>query len=468
MKTKVFMSIAGLAACGAADAQVRPEIQSLEFSGKVHHAVRATAITGLTVDGQYVYGRTIELGQNNTSARGGTTVAYDAGLFADTDGDTVVADPVCGDFAPHTLGTPGSRYFFGTEFSWQSYAEDFVPASGTEGGTLSNLTFAGVRPLCDNGAGTTSEVMQVVWEAWEEIDNFPDLDGSDGFDTDGDTLVFPFNTTDTDGDTLIDQYVNGVILTYADTDTDGDTVPDQQLSDGVLGYGIYLASGLDTLGLVLPAGNDVWDGSGNANPDGRGDGGMRLLWTRGDGGDSAGPYLNGFYPTTRATSMFWGTLAMENDPATTCPYDDTTTPGFGAGNSDGTIWGEGEDLCNDPNNAGGAWSEGAPSGNEVIDENYDALNDIADWFGIVPDFEVLGLMIKIDVVGGGNPTEDCCDANGDGACTPTDFSAWLNAFNNNLPQCDVNQDGSCGPTDFSAWLNAYNQSTAGSPLDCVF
>ncbi|RNC82172.1 MAG: hypothetical protein ED559_10435 [Phycisphaera sp.] len=466
MKTKVFMSIAGLAACGAADAQDRPELQSLGFSGQVHQAVRATAITGLTVDGQYVYGRTIELGQNNNVARGGTTVAYDSALFADTDGDTLILDPVCGDVAPHTLGGASSRYFFGTEFSWQSYSEDFIPASGTESGTLSALSFAGVRPLCDNGAGTVSEPMQMIWEAWEEIDNFPDLDGSDGFDTDGDTLAFPFNTSDTDGDTLIDQFVGGVILTYADTDTDGDTINDEQLSAGALGYGIFFATGLETLGVSLPAGNDVFDGSGNATPDGTPDGGMRLQWTRGDdNGAGGGPLLSGFFPSTRASSMFWGTTDMEA-AGTLCTYDDTNVPGFGAGTSDGTIWGEGEDLCNDPNNAGGAWSEGAPT-DELINEAHDRDFDIADWFGIVPDFERLGLMIKLEVTGGA-PTQDCCDVNQDNACTPTDFSAWINAFNNSLPTCDVNQDSACTPTDFSAWINAFNASTGGNPLQCTF
>ncbi len=467
MKTKVFMSIAGLAACGAADAQDRPEIQSLDHSGKIHQAVRATAITGLTVDGQYVYGRTIELGQNNDARGIGGTMAYDAALYADTDGDTLILDPVCGDFAPHTLTTPGSRYFFGTEFSWQSYSEDFIPASGTEGGTLSGLSFAGVRPLCDNGAGTVSEPLQVIWESWEEVDNFPDLDGTDGFDTDGDTLVFPFNTTDTDGDTLIDQFVGGVILTYADTDTDGDTVADEQLSDGAAGYGIYFATGLDSLGVALPAGNDVFDGSGNANPDGVPDGGMRLQWTRGDdNGAGGGPLLSGFFPTTRSSSMLWGTTAMEQ-PGTLCPYDDTTVPGFGVGTSDGTIWGEGEDLCNDPLNLGGGWSEGAPSGNEAVDEAHDPNFDIADWFGIVPDFQQLGLMIQFSVSGGPSG-QDCCDVNQDMACTPTDFSAWINAFNNNLPTCDVNQDMACTPTDFSAWINAFNASTGGAPLQCTF
>ncbi|MFI4872545.1 MAG: GC-type dockerin domain-anchored protein [Phycisphaerales bacterium JB061] len=63
---------------------------------------------------------------------------------------------------------------------------------------------------------------------------------------------------------------------------------------------------------------------------------------------------------------------------------------------------------------------------------------------------------------------DCCDVNGDGACTATDFSAWVGAFNSGAPNCDVNQDGSCTPTDFSAWVGAYNASNAGNPSTCNF
>ncbi|RNC80239.1 MAG: hypothetical protein ED559_00010 [Phycisphaera sp.] len=58
-------------------------------------------------------------------------------------------------------------------------------------------------------------------------------------------------------------------------------------------------------------------------------------------------------------------------------------------------------------------------------------------------------------------TNDClADVNGDGAVTPTDFTAWVNAFNNNLPECDQNGDGMCTPTDFTAWVNNFN---AGCP-----
>ncbi|MFI4872134.1 MAG: GC-type dockerin domain-anchored protein [Phycisphaerales bacterium JB061] len=57
--------------------------------------------------------------------------------------------------------------------------------------------------------------------------------------------------------------------------------------------------------------------------------------------------------------------------------------------------------------------------------------------------------------------EPClADVNGDGAVTPTDFSAWVGAFNNNLPGCDQNGDGKCTPTDFSAWIGNFN---AGCP-----
>jgi hypothetical protein len=48
------------------------------------------------------------------------------------------------------------------------------------------------------------------------------------------------------------------------------------------------------------------------------------------------------------------------------------------------------------------------------------------------------------------------DVNHDGSVTPTDFTAWLDAFNNNLPECDQNGDGACTPTDFTAWIANFN------------
>ncbi|MFI4892213.1 MAG: GC-type dockerin domain-anchored protein [Phycisphaerales bacterium JB058] len=48
------------------------------------------------------------------------------------------------------------------------------------------------------------------------------------------------------------------------------------------------------------------------------------------------------------------------------------------------------------------------------------------------------------------------DVNADGAVTPTDFSAWVAAFNAMDPIADVNGDGQVTPTDFSAWIQHFN------------
>ncbi len=62
-----------------------------------------------------------------------------------------------------------------------------------------------------------------------------------------------------------------------------------------------------------------------------------------------------------------------------------------------------------------------------------------------------------DLTGDPLCNNDClADTNGDGAVTPADFTAWVNAYNNNLPECDQNSDGSCTPADFTAWVNNYN------------
>ncbi|RNC80338.1 MAG: hypothetical protein ED559_00530 [Phycisphaera sp.] len=60
------------------------------------------------------------------------------------------------------------------------------------------------------------------------------------------------------------------------------------------------------------------------------------------------------------------------------------------------------------------------------------------------------------VLNGIQPPDCPADTNGDGMLTPADFTAWINAFNNNLPECDQNNDGACTPTDFTAWIANYN------------
>ncbi len=48
------------------------------------------------------------------------------------------------------------------------------------------------------------------------------------------------------------------------------------------------------------------------------------------------------------------------------------------------------------------------------------------------------------------------DTNNDGLLTPADFTAWIDAFNNDRVECDQNSDNTCSPTDFSAWIANYN------------
>jgi len=48
------------------------------------------------------------------------------------------------------------------------------------------------------------------------------------------------------------------------------------------------------------------------------------------------------------------------------------------------------------------------------------------------------------------------DVNDNGNVEPTDFSAWITAYNANQPEADQNSDGQVTPTDLSAWIGNYN------------
>ncbi|RNC82840.1 MAG: hypothetical protein ED559_14040 [Phycisphaera sp.] len=48
------------------------------------------------------------------------------------------------------------------------------------------------------------------------------------------------------------------------------------------------------------------------------------------------------------------------------------------------------------------------------------------------------------------------DVNRDGSLTPTDFAAWIDAYNLGADRADQNRDGNNTPTDFTAWIANYN------------
>lgn len=70
----------------------------------------------------------------------------------------------------------------------------------------------------------------------------------------------------------------------------------------------------------------------------------------------------------------------------------------------------------------------------------------------IDDVRIFGVSCTVDVC--------LADTNGDGLVNPADFTAWINAFNNQLPECDQNGDNACTPADFTAWIDNFN---AGCP-----
>jgi hypothetical protein len=98
------------------------------------------------------------------------------------------------------------------------------------------------------------------------------------------------------------------------------------------------------------------------------------------------------------------------------------------------------------------------------DAGAEMLNDdlvvfVEPMIGPLQDPAQLGFFQHVAVTSGVGPI--CvADVNGDGMLSPTDFTAWIGAFNTMSTGCDQNGDGLCTPTDFTAWIANYN---AGCP-----
>ncbi len=132
------------------------------------------------------------------------------------------------------------------------------------------------------------------------------------------------------------------------------------------------------------------------------------------------------------------------------PYDNTDWTGTFQ-ESGAVVWNSPATQAQDPNTNALRWGTlynfrfDADSAPENVDATLGMFKQ-----GAVNAFAVPGQ-------GPAALTVDClADVNGDGAVTPTDFTAWVGAYNANAPECDQNGDGECTPTDFTAWVGNYN------------
>jgi len=112
------------------------------------------------------------------------------------------------------------------------------------------------------------------------------------------------------------------------------------------------------------------------------------------------------------------------------------------------------------------WNDGEPNNAVIEGQSEDRLawftGDAPRWNDVAGDvnqgpmpgqYRMNGYFVEYNLAA---PCACPADVNGDGMVTPTDFTAWINAFNNNLPECDQNGDGACTPTDFTAWIANFN------------
>jgi hypothetical protein len=98
------------------------------------------------------------------------------------------------------------------------------------------------------------------------------------------------------------------------------------------------------------------------------------------------------------------------------------------------------------------------AGDNITDCNGNGVDDATDIAnGTSDDLNADGIPDECP----GQMTRLCADVNNDGAVTPTDFTAWINAFNTQNYRGDQNGDGLVTPTDFTAWIANFNQGAAG-------
>ena len=81
--------------------------------------------------------------------------------------------------------------------------------------------------------------------------------------------------------------------------------------------------------------------------------------------------------------------------------------------------------------------------------------DLFDGAGLLPTQSTVN-GLAVELIGEMAAPECIADVNQDGSLTPTDFTAWISAYNTGDPRADQNQDGEITPTDFTAWISNFN------------
>ncbi len=391
-----MLSSAAVIALAGTALGIEPTLQPVTHGATVH----ASSATPVQVDahGRVIsWGETIQLDGN--AERGmceeGLPVFDSIGL-ADTDGDGHYSDPVCGDVCG--LTSPSSRWNYGGATPFQGFAVDFT-TSPAPGRLLSELTVPGVIGRCD---GSQAEQFQIFVSVYDDIDTT-----GAGYDTDGDTIAdSPFPPDDLDGNGVPDAFLGGVVLSYS-------PVP-----DFAGGYSLFLASGLESFEIELPA-----DGVGA----------VRIMYISGFSDQDGDTIPESPEPFELASPLLWG----PTNSVPGCPF---TGP---ANSSSGNVWALGYDVCLDEPST-------SPDPYTFVFESLVGLVPCPDL--LMPSFALYGTC----------PTGRlCADQNNDGLLLPTDFTAWIANFNANDPIADVNQDNAVTPTDFTAWVGAFNQGING-------
>jgi hypothetical protein len=358
-------------------------------------SVSATSATPVAVDalGRIVsWGEPFQLDGNAERGLCNTNEpVFDSFGVADTDGDGFFFDPVCGEQCG--LATPSSRYVLPQGSPYQGFAVD-INIAAQPGRKLESTLVPGQILRCDN---SQADSMQILIAVYDDID----------YDTDGDTIPdTPFPPADNNGDGIPDAFLGGLLLAYS-------PVPDT-----AGGYANFIATGLDTLGIDLPA-----DGVGGIH--------IQFVSEFIDLDGDTVPETP--LPFEGSSPLLWGAT----DSIPNCSYPQPSC------SSNGTVYALSYDVCNN-----------VPL---LSPDPYTYVRD--EWFNVVPCPDIL--MPAFTLFSTCPADRLCADQNSDGLVQANDFTAWIANYNANDLRADVNQDGEITPTDFTAWISAFNQGVNG-------